>query len=65
MATIKINGMTCNHCAMAVTKAFDAIEGITNAKVDLEKARAVYDETTPVDLNRVKEAIKKAGYQVV
>jgi copper chaperone len=50
---------------MAVTKALDEIEGITNAKVDLEKARAVYDETAPVDLNRVKEAIKKAGYQIV
>ena len=28
MATIKIKGMSCNHCIMAVTKALNEIEGI-------------------------------------
>ena len=35
MATIKIKGMSCNHCVMAVTKALNEIAGIKNVKVDL------------------------------
>ena len=37
MATVKIKGMTCNHCVMAVTKALNEIDGIKDVKVDLEK----------------------------
>lgn len=65
MATIKIKGMTCNHCVMAVTKALNEIDGIKNVKVDLEKGRATFDEGKPVDMDLVIEKIKKAGYEVV
>lgn len=65
MATIKIKGMSCNHCVMAVHKALGEIDGVKDVKVDLEKSEATFDEATPVDMNRVREAVKKAGYQVV
>ena len=65
MATIKIKGMTCNHCVMAVTKALNEIDGIKNVKVDLEKGGATFDEGKPVDMDLVREKIKKAGYEVV
>jgi copper chaperone len=64
MKTIKINGMTCNHCVMAVTKALKEIDGITNVKVDLQKAEATFDEVKPVDMEVVKERIRKAGYDI-
>jgi copper chaperone len=64
MKTIKIKGMTCNHCVMAVTKALKEIDGITNVKVDLQKAEASFDEAKPVDMGVVKERIRKAGYDV-
>ena len=44
MKTIKIKGMTCNHCVMAVTKALEKIDGVKNVKVDLAKAEATFDE---------------------
>jgi len=65
MTTIKIKGMSCNHCVMAVQKALSAIEGVKNVNVDLQKGEATFDETTPVDMNTLREAVAKAGYQVV
>jgi copper chaperone len=65
MATIKIKGMSCNHCVMAVQKALSGIDGVKDLKVDLEKGEATFDEAAPVDMNTVREAVKKAGYQVV
>ena len=65
MTTIKIKGMTCNHCVMAVNKALGEIEGVKDVVVDLEKGEATFEEARPVDMNIVKERIKKAGYEVV
>jgi copper chaperone len=65
MKKIKIKGMSCQHCVMAVTKALNALDGIKNVQVDLKTATASYEETKPVDAKVVAEAIKKAGYDVV
>lgn len=65
MPAIKIKGMSCNHCVMAVTKALSSIDGITNVKVDLAGATATYDESKPVDAKIIRDAITKAGYEVV
>ena len=64
MATIKIKGMTCNHCVMAVTKALNEIEGIKDVKVDLERGEAFF-EGKSIDMDLVREKVKKAGYEVV
>lgn len=64
MKTIKIKGMSCNHCVMAVTKALNGIEGIRDVDVNLEKGVATFDETKPVDMAIISEQIKKAGYEV-
>ncbi len=65
MTTIKIKGMSCNHCVMAVTKALNEIEGIKNVKVDLAKGEADFDEVKLVDMDLVRKTIKNAGYEVV
>lgn len=64
MKTIKIKGMSCQHCVMAVTKALDEIEGIENVTVDLERGEARFDETKPVDRETIRERISDAGYEV-
>jgi copper chaperone len=64
MATVKIKGMSCNHCVMAVTKALNGIDGVSNVKVNLEKGEALFDEAKPVDMNVIKERIAKAGFEV-
>jgi copper chaperone len=65
MATIKIKGMSCQHCVMAVTKALGGIEGIKEVRVDLEKGEATFAEVKPVDRKAISERIKKAGFEVV
>ncbi|MRR17698.1 MAG: copper chaperone [Deltaproteobacteria bacterium] len=65
MISIKIKGMSCQHCVMAVTKALSAIDGIKDVHVDLKTATATYEEAKPVDAQVVSAAIKKAGYDVV
>jgi copper chaperone len=64
MKTIKIKGMSCQHCVMAATKALSAIDGIKDVKVDLKSGTATYEETKPVDSQVIAAAIKKAGYEV-
>ena len=64
MATVKIKGMSCNHCVMAVTKALKEIDGVKDVRVDLAKGEAIFDETKPVDMNMVNGQIRKAGYEV-
>jgi len=65
MTTIKIKGMSCQHCVMAVTKALGGIEGIKDIRVDLEKGEATFTEEKPVDRMLIRERIAKAGFDVV
>ena len=46
-ATLKVTGMSCDHCVKAVTQALKATDGVQDATVDLKGARATvqYDET--------------------
>jgi copper chaperone len=65
MTTIKIKGMSCQHCVMAVTKALNGIEGVKEVRVDLAKGEATFTEEKPVDRILIRERIAKAGFDVV
>ncbi len=65
MTTINIKGMSCQHCVMAVQKALNGIEGIQDVVVDLAANQATFETVQPVDMEVVKERIKKAGFEVV
>lgn len=43
METIKVTGMTCPKCVAAVQKALEALPGISDVQVDLEKGEASYN----------------------
>jgi len=65
MTVIRIDGMSCAHCVKAVVKALEAVEGIADVRVNLERGEAEFRETAPVHMDRVTEVIRKAGYEVV
>jgi copper chaperone len=65
MKSIKIKGMSCQHCLMAVTKALAALDGVKDVKVDLKSGVATYEDVKVVDPKVVAEAIKKTGYEIV
>ena len=62
MKTFKVDGMSCRHCVMAVTKALESVPGVDEVvEVDLEKGMAVV-EGEPDDA-AVIEAIAEEGYE--
>ncbi len=63
---IRVEGMTCNHCKMAVEGALKKISGVTEANVNLaEKNVAVTFNEDEVTFTQMKEAIENQGYDVV
>ena len=65
MHTIKIKGMSCQHCVASVTKALSEVDNITDVQVDLEKGEATFKEQSPVDEQIIKNAIDRIGFEVV
>lgn len=64
MPTVKVKGMSCEHCVSSVTKALSDIEGISDVRVSLEKGEATYTENCPVDEQTIKGAITGIGFEV-
>jgi copper chaperone len=62
---LKISGMTCDHCKMAVTKSLQSVPGVSAVDVDLQSnsAKVTYDPGK-ANLNAFKEAVDDAGYQM-
>lgn len=65
MTTIKIKGMSCQHCVASVTKALSEIDGISDVNVNLEKGEASFNENSPVSPDTIKDAITRIGFEVV
>lgn len=63
MTTIKIQGMSCQHCVGSTRKALEEIPGISNVQINLEKGEATFDGK--VDSQTVKEAITRIGFEVI
>lgn len=59
--TYDVTGMTCGHCAQAVTTEVSAIEGVTDVQVDVETGKVVVDGEGFTDA-QVAEAVDEAGY---
>ena len=63
METIKIQGMTCQHCVMAVTKALGKLAGLKNLKVDLAKGEATFENAQNIPRDSIRRAVEDAGYK--
>jgi copper chaperone len=63
---INVEGMSCDHCKMAVTKAVSALEGVSTVAVSLENKTVSVDfEEDQLSLDVIKQAIEGQGYDVV
>jgi copper chaperone len=65
VTVLKVKGMSCQHCVMAVTKTLNGIEGIKNVQVDLAKGEVRFDNIKEVASNRIEKAITDAGYELI
>jgi copper chaperone len=62
--TLKVKGMSCNHCVMAVTMALNEVEGLSNVNVNLQEGSASFDSKEPVNMQEIVKKIEKAGFEV-
>ncbi len=63
MIELKVSGMTCNHCAMAVTRAVREIDPAAEVRVDLAAGKVEVEGKAAAA--QLAAAITEAGYEVL
>jgi Cu+-exporting ATPase len=65
-ATLKITGMHCASCAVAIEESLSKVEGVSKATVNFatEKAYVEYNPAAATP-QKLEEAVKEAGYGVL
>ena len=61
---INIEGMSCNHCVMAVRKELSKISDLTVSSVEIGKAEGTRDVSKVTD-QQLSLAVQDAGYSVI
>lgn len=61
--TIKVNGMSCQHCAKRVEDAISKVDGVTLATVSLPEGKAMIESSKPLDQDKLFQAVIDAGYE--
>ena len=62
--TIKIQGMSCEHCVKRVTKALESLPGVKEVKVDLTTGTATFLKPQTLSQEEIVKVIEEAGYKV-
>lgn len=62
---ITVKGMSCGHCAAAVTKALEELPGISQVQVDVSSGRVTFADANPISQEELARVIKAAGYELV
>jgi copper chaperone len=62
--TYAVTGMTCGHCAAAVTAEVSAVPGVVQVEVSVESGTVVVRGDEVSD-EQVRAAVDEAGYVVV
>lgn len=63
--TLTVEGMSCEHCVKAVTKALESLPGVSSAAVDLKTKKAAVDhDPSLAPAEKIKSAIEDLGYDV-
>jgi len=64
--TLKVEGMSCNHCVQSVERSVGELAGVDQVKVNLAEGKvAVLFDEAKVSRAQIEEAIDDQGYTVV
>ena len=63
ISEIKIDGMSCQHCIMAVKKEIMKLP-VEKIEVKIGEATVEYD-ASKVNIDQIKNSIVEAGYSVI
>jgi len=61
--TLKIDGMSCQHCIRAVRTALEELDGLSVGDVRLGEAEIEFDPTL-VDESQIEAAVEEEGYVI-
>lgn len=68
VTTYLVAGMSCEHCARAVTAELTRLPGVDAVEVTLADggpAHVTVSSTAPLDEQAVRDAVDEAGYDLV
>jgi len=64
MDSIKISGMSCQHCVASVKNALESLSGVSEVSVDLSEGRADF-KNDGASKDEIKNAISQIGFEPV
>jgi copper chaperone len=59
-----VSGMHCQHCASSVTREVSAVDGVSDAKVDLYSGQLIVISESEIPFPSIEAAVGEAGYRV-
>lgn len=63
--TFQVSGMTCGHCASAVTAEVSQVPGVKQVSVDVPNGQVHVTSIQPLTTAEIRTAIDEAGYTLV
>jgi copper chaperone CopZ len=61
---IKVEGMTCGHCEMSVTKGLQKLPGASDIEVSSSAGTAHLTVDDSVDEAQIKAVVEEAGFKL-
>ena len=63
--TLKVDGMSCEHCVKAVSEAVQGVAGTANVSVDLKNGTVSFSyDSSKTQLDAIKAAITEEDFTV-
>lgn len=60
-----VEGMTCGHCAQAVTTEIQKLDGVADVRVTVESGTVQVDSAADLSVDAIAAAVDEAGYTLV
>lgn len=64
-SVLKVDGMSCEHCVKAITKAVSALPGASDVTVDLKAKTVTVEHDQALSLDKIKYEIEEQGYDII
>ena len=61
---LDVVGMTCDHCARAVSREVSALPGVSDVHVDVTAGQVRITADRTLSNDELREAVEEAGYQL-
>jgi len=63
MPSLKVKGMSCEHCRKSVTEAVSALPGVGRVEVDLLSGLVTFEQSGETDMEKVRQAVAAIGFE--